>query len=656
MSPTVVEDERSQTTGQEPCQIPGPLSSAARKIFGEINREIDETRKRLRSALYASEDGGVRLGEDYDIRATAPGSVIRRPSETKRSSLLWSDDEDVSRASTGSSLTQGLKRYSSILRQARVSSARRKEAKVDRQRDLEDATSRLYHGRDALDAADSDSSYEGASETGSTAEKDARVERWLELGSFVDPPLKADHVSQRSMSPTAASGQVRPMPSVVPSLPIANPASPLNNGRDIYGNFIPTNTQDYLTSSPPTSPHLRPIQEETHESKSVRTPSLRGGGGWWNVALGQSGKAPSLRKSVKSASSHRSTMRSRSSLVAHDPLPDGLKATGGYSYAGSNFASSKGRLVGIATDQEWSDEESDRASFDTDERRQSKLLHRNRDTYHEDTRAHEPTSSSAAITSPTPIFNNGKEPVDNGFLYALRPGVSASAKKMLDARWASRKSPRTDLADADGATSPMSNLSYETRLEKRWNKAPSTVPPVQLPPPPPPKDLGLSSPTASYTKPRAKQQYTYEYDESGASRPRPMDPNFYPPSAPPRDDAYGEDGWEIQSLQSLQLGESVSVMGGPGRNRVAPVARPPALQLTAEEYKAQQLTAQAEFRTYCQEVMARYNADLSRNQLELRQGLLTRNVFRTTTEILDNNRTNALQHSARRCGYVVSTC
>jgi hypothetical protein len=43
--------------------------------------------------------------------------------------------------------------------------------------------------------------------------------------------------------------------------------SPLGNGRDAYGNYIPTNPRDYFAAqSPPTSPNLRPTSEDKNSS------------------------------------------------------------------------------------------------------------------------------------------------------------------------------------------------------------------------------------------------------------------------------------------------------------------------------------------------------------------------------------------------------
>jgi hypothetical protein len=61
------------------------------------------------------------------------------------------------------------------------------------------------------------------------------------------------------------------------------PASPLNNGRDVYGNYIPSNTRDYLTAQSQTfSPTPQPIMGYTAPFVSERSSSMGRfhGDGW----------------------------------------------------------------------------------------------------------------------------------------------------------------------------------------------------------------------------------------------------------------------------------------------------------------------------------------------------------------------------------------
>lgn len=657
MSPSLIDHESYQITAPAYPDIPETSSLVVQSILGEIDREIDDTRARLRSAIYASEGSGIRLYDNNDSHANDTNSGKRRSSDIKRSSSVWSDEEEISRLSTGSTLSEGLKRYSSLLRMARLPSLRRKERQAARQHDIETVVSRFHHDHDALFASDTASSYDGASQTSCTAEEEAQVERWLQLGAYPAPP-EGDWASQRSETPSAASELGRPTLSVVPSLPTsanaydlrASPTSPLNNGRDAYGNFLPTNTQDYLTAQPsPTSLHLRSIEEEADEPKSIAAPSLRGGGASWDTGVGQSDK-PQYVKKHSFTSRASSAMRSKSSLDAHDPFTDASRNTGGCFYRGGEYPNAKGQTA-ITTSQEYFDEVSDVESFDTDGLCQSKVLLESFDTNSEDARTHGYTASSTAVNPTTLAFDKRQEPVVTGFPYPMRPGVSASARERLNARFASRTSPQANLFNERGATSPTSERSYEARLAQQWHQAPSTVPSMQAPPPPP-QDQRLSSPTASYVKLKPHDQYAYEYGLGSASHPRPIDPNYYPPSIPPRDDDDDETSYEVMSVAP---GESISVVGRPERRRVAPIRAPTVGQMTEEEYEAQQMVAQADFRGLCENVMARYNSSLLRLQNELLRGDLTEGQFVEEKRVLERNRERALKRSARRCGYVVST-
>jgi hypothetical protein len=649
-------NDRGQMKDRDNYRPTEPPSPTAQKIFQEIDREIEDTQQRLVSAVFANRAGGVRLQAKDIAGGIGVENMKEGPSEIRRSSLLWSEGDNVSRSSTSSSLTDGLKRYSAYLSFSRQPSLRSTEEKAARQRHIEDAAARLRISYDSPESPTTIASYDGASNADSMAQEDARVEAWLaRRGSFAAEPSEVDRVSQTSMTPTAASEQRRPARTVAPSQfsgisrrEYASPLSPMNNGRDAYGNFIPTNTQDYLNSqSPPSSPPLRPIMEDA-QSGSTTTPSLRGGGNWWHIGLGQNGKEPSVKKGRSTPKSERSSiLKSKTSLVAKDPPPSshGIPQTEGAS--ANPYASAKARSV-IATDYEWSDEESERSSFDLEQRRLSKLLEYGADAQSRNARIGE---STTLVAPNTPASSKPAEITDGGFPYPILPGLPAGAKERLDARGAAGlKPPRRLQADDDRTESPFSDLSYETRREKRWNKAPSEAPAV-MPPPPPPKDAAPPAPP-SYVKPITHTQYAYEYGQHGEGMSQPASPSHYMGRAPSLDDPRDEEAWE---LQSLQVGESVSVVGGPRRGRALAVARPPVPPINAEQYKAQQLTAQAEFRGLCQEIMMRYNAEISRLQREFQRGALSQERLRHHKELLDKNRANALKHSAKSASYVVST-
>lgn len=623
------------------------------KEYGPFHREIDAAHDRLARARRSSENRGTRLWQNSNIRASEANSARKRSNEVEQSSLVWSDAEAPSRTSTSSSFTDGLKRLSASNHSTTLYGPRREGEEAARQRHIDDAVVKFRRARDSLDASETAESDENPSPTNDSDEEDARVERWLQKGAL--GPSGAECGSQRSITTTAVAERDRPILSVVPSLRTsvvrrdhATPLSPLNNGRDVYGNLIATNPHDYFTSqSPPTSPPLRPITEDLDESKSVSTPSLRGGGGWWNMGFGQSAKEPFIRKSRKSESGSisvpASVMQSKSSLFVHSAAVDESRVAGRNPFPGGIHAGAKGQSA-VATDGEWSEEESDQASLDSDGRRQSNLLFYGGGTHPDDASRRQSTASSTVDDPQAQVISEEQEPSNNMFPYPLRPVVSAAAKEHLNARWAS-KQPRK----VDEGHKTTSEVSYESRLEKRWNRAPSMAPVTRVPPPPP-QDVATAS-SSSYGKSRVKEQYAYEYGRDGASIPRPINPDPYM-SLAPQDHIYDEDGWDIQSLE---LGESVSMVGGPRRNREVPVLVPPVPQISAEEYKARQLEAQAAFRGLCQDIMSRYNSEMSWIQRQIQLGNLLPSRGEVHKNELDRNRIKALRRSAQECGYVVST-
>ncbi|KAG9190747.1 hypothetical protein G6011_08835 [Alternaria panax] len=165
--------------------------------------------------------------------------------------------------------------------------------------------------------------------SGYSAEKmDTKVSDWLVRG-FLSPssdepgsPKQTTSNSNRRFPPRDVSLSLFPPASpstgrreyTPPRSPLARPAcsmSPLNNGRDAYGNYIPSNKRDYLTAhSPLTSPKVQVIPESHKFSEQgISAPMVRlRGGGWngfksfWKPAgteeFGQSFSSTSLQHSV----------------------------------------------------------------------------------------------------------------------------------------------------------------------------------------------------------------------------------------------------------------------------------------------------------------------------------------------------------------------
>lgn len=78
----------------------------------------------------------------------------------------------------------------------------------------------------------------------SVEEEDARAERWLARGIPSPSPWTKKHSCNRECAPA-----------FTPFINSTHPMSPMNNGRDVYGNHIASNKRDYFMSqSPPTPP------------------------------------------------------------------------------------------------------------------------------------------------------------------------------------------------------------------------------------------------------------------------------------------------------------------------------------------------------------------------------------------------------------------
>ena len=131
---------------------------------------------------------------------------------------------------------------------------------------------------------------------------DTKVSDWLAQGFHTSepqepgPPRQVSSNSDRPFPPRHAALSLFPPTSLStgnkeytpPSSPFARPAcpmSPLNNGRDVYGNYIPSNKKDYFApQSPPMSPNMQAIPESRVSLDQGRSPPmvrLRGGG--WNL-------------------------------------------------------------------------------------------------------------------------------------------------------------------------------------------------------------------------------------------------------------------------------------------------------------------------------------------------------------------------------------
>lgn len=128
-----------------------------------------------------------------------------------------------------------------------------------------------------------------------------KVSDWLEHGFLNPSPPMADFLRSDSRGtdrafpprPVALSlfpprspltGNREYTPSNSPFLQSVSPISPLNNGRDVYGNYIPSNTRDYFTTQlSSSSPSSQPTNKYKAPSVSEKSSSIsRLHGGRWN--------------------------------------------------------------------------------------------------------------------------------------------------------------------------------------------------------------------------------------------------------------------------------------------------------------------------------------------------------------------------------------
>lgn len=616
-------------------------SLTAQRIYEEIDQKPDEIRQRLVSILNASERDGISLWHENDADAGFDIATDRR-SVVGNASLVGSNGDRISRASTRSSLTDGLKRYSFCIGKGELPAVYRKE-KAARQQEVEDAMERMRNCGEP-DSLTTISKHGGTPETNNMAGDDTRVEMWLHRGLFADPSAEADSMSLASKTPNQVSGPQLPSRSVVKSPTLSkfskrevasptSPLSPLNNGRDAYGNFIPTNTQDYITSKKPIiSLSLRPVSGGSVQSKSQVSPSLRGGGGWWNtLGISPTGQESSGNNTPDQVSSN--AKMSRSPMIA--------------------ISSKRGRSA-VNTD-DWSDEESipeEGQQSRPHEKSTSERIgglhdrHRVRNTG--------TTVVSPAATPSTPIVRKPVGTLNNSPRSPLSPRMGTGVQDRAPESWTGLQAPRRVMVDTnERAESPLSEASHGARKNKRWNEAPSTVPPIRAPPPPPPMiDAGMSRSPDSYGRPLNRDRNARLYDDRDESGRYPICPIHESAHAPAFDESDDDNGFD---LMSLQFGESVSVAGRPETSDGYPQSRISDQRIPAQEYYQQQEEAQAVFRGLCENVMKSTNTEMKRLRARLHSGEWSQTQFERHKGELFRNMNNSLRHCASEVGYVVST-
>ncbi|KAF2035570.1 hypothetical protein EK21DRAFT_107091 [Setomelanomma holmii] len=648
-----------------------PSSPTAQILLDEIDRELLETHERFVSAIYMSQVEVENTSHTNKLEQNMPGVPSRTSSLRSRFILgarLGKVEEDKSQASTSSSPTDGLKRYSASLGLGTLPAdfgSRRSSQAYEK-----NATSNPPDKCNDVESTSTISSYDGAPEAEIIDEEEeqeiASVEAWLQRGSFSAPPPEPDRFSQSSKARSSTSEKKRPnalqiFPPVSPSSgkreyasPLTSPLSPLGNGRDAYGNFIPTNPQDYFVmQSPPTSPSLQPIMEDTVLKTGGSTPQLRGGGNWWHtLGIGSADKEPSLESktiSIRSGSRQSSRpvhqLKDEYSVASRDVGKQSPKATGEVAQAGpaSSILASVAMNRSSVIIDEWSDE-LDEAHL---EAQIHNLEQRNIFTASptvgqfgsvKDRRSRIPRQPAPRAPlfhlPPTDSSRNESTAHPGSGCQNTAPHPKSSVPSLSDL-WSNVSSTKFSNHDAGRPETPTSQVSYEPRSERRWDAGPNTRPPKgdALPPPPPSKHLRSNVSTtprqdAQYMHPQHNQPipehiYTSPSDINRASSPPHTINNAF-------------------DLESLAFGDSVSAYRGTMHYRPNP-----------SELAAVRDQAQHQFHILCHNLMTGYNAEAADIQRRLQAGAINQDQADTQHRFNIGNKANSLRVIMRETGYQI---
>lgn len=567
--------------------------------------------------------------------AMLDGPSLRRGPQPDRAphrlSVMSDDGESASLVSVRSSWTNGLRRLSSVLDGRTAPSVQNPGIGSKMQHNIEQAMANLQSKLVDAESLTTISSYDGGStleNINNNDEENTRIKAWLQRGTMDGQSLPSACTSQTDGTPKSPATKNPPAISIFPPMSPNTgkreyicPSSPLNNGRDAYGNYIPTNTQDYMTARHiPSSPQSPFDVEDTcsYGQDSTSAARLRGGGGWWNaLGIGFDEKESSEVKQNELAASEASRKQTPVQSLR-------VKRYFGSpsQYSGKTPSDGGGSYVGTALVREMSDTTSHQPLRPM----LANNHHNPRSTAGHILNDHSLTTDlTPQYTSPRTHGNDNHAPASP----RQRPWPSYDAHASSAYPSASKAFPKVSKT----AESPWSGVSFTPRANKKWNQEPASGPPssVVMPPPPLVQHTYTDSDVVSSVGMLSPSKYRYERQPSLA-------------------ESYDDQAWE---LQSLQLGESVSVAGGP-RRTVGGMSRPRTARFDPEEFEAAQKIAQVEFRPLCQDIMTRYNAEMSRNQRELKEGRMTAEQYKRQMDFLVQNKDRSLKHSAESTGYVVS--
>jgi hypothetical protein len=639
-----------------------PLPSMTSTTFPDSDCASGFTHEKFVSALETHFQTHRSSVNEQVSMAPSEGARMEKstpPGKTSQNGPAPQAADENSPRGTKSSLTDNFQRYPSLRGRRDAPVLYGEDERQAKQRETEEAIARI---RRSLDISDSFTNISTCDDEPrrqlkiEEREEEARVEAWLQLGALDIQTSKSDCASQLNKAkavPVPIPNKPHALSLFPPtspktgkreySSPLASPLSPMNNGRDAYGNFIPTNTRDYF-AAPPTSvsSKLQPIVEDTPELQKSSGPSLRGGGGWWNpLNIGQAGKEPAVTQQSRAGtltpdhrnnpaqnvmvkipvgtqdhSSNRSDMVSESMRVG-DITPRGVVVT---------------KKPTLYDKEESQSHESDQNVLYMPPRRSSKQWEPSGNAQFGSVQNRRKSNVRTPLpTSPSQNYIGQGTTRASYATHATNKGRPLSTDEYANTDDMSQSVPDRPCVNAERLDSPLSDVSYSPRTKKRWNRGPASPAPSQLALPAVPLHKDTKSEVASFVGPMRTLKYEYEHD-----RPRS------------EAESYHDETWEVRSLQ---FGESVSAAGWAPR----PPHAPQVLPIRSENFEAEQKEAMIRFRPLCQDVMVQYNAETSRINRSLQIGELSPEQFERQAEHLMKNRENALRYSAQSSGYVVST-
>ncbi|KAF1849872.1 uncharacterized protein K460DRAFT_350011 [Cucurbitaria berberidis CBS 394.84] len=278
-----------------------PSSPVSQAIFDELGLELEDTQHRLVTAIYESNKVHSLQGSKHPREGMLDaenGTLSKRSEDDECTALEFLTNEAEAEANWSNNLSTGSRKWS------KTSSAYNQSIKEDQEEHTilgDEHLKRLpsSHCDGSSEPSTATSSFEGGcalSWTHSTeVDEDARAEGWLARGL---PNAKLPAAEQsRQFSRDRYDAKYRalsPFPPVSPRTgnreydlstnsftPPTCPVSPLNNGRDAYGNYISSNIRDHFAApcppGSPTPPHLSQNQRILEQGEQQPQVHLRGG-------------------------------------------------------------------------------------------------------------------------------------------------------------------------------------------------------------------------------------------------------------------------------------------------------------------------------------------------------------------------------------------